>query len=98
MAQDTLFDIEAEPSIPPQDCRWSWVQVDLDAIRFNTATAKRLVGNRRLLAVVKADAYGHGAPEVAQAALGAGADYLGVATVLEGVALRKAGITAPSSS
>ncbi|MBR2789392.1 MAG: alanine racemase [Eggerthellaceae bacterium] len=95
MAQDTLFDIEAEPSIPPQDCRWSWVQVDLDAIRFNTATAKRLVGNRRLLAVVKADAYGHGAPEVAQAALGAGADYLGVATVLEGVALRKAGITAP---
>jgi len=47
------------------------------------------------MAVVKADGYGHGASEVAQAALAAGADRLGVATVDEGVRLRKAGITAP---
>ena len=47
------------------------------------------------MAVVKADAYGHGAVEVSKAAIGAGADRLAVSNVLEAVALRKAGITAP---
>jgi alanine racemase len=47
------------------------------------------------MAVVKANGYGHGAIEVAEAALSAGADWLGVATVREGLALRSAGITAP---
>lgn len=94
---ETGFEYETSqvPRVAPQDRRWSWVQVDLDAIRYNVATAKRLAGSRKLLAVVKADAYGHGAAQVAQAALANGADYLGVATVDEGLRLREAGITAP---
>ena len=92
---ETLFDVSAPPQVAAQDRRWSWVEVDLNAIRYNTVIAKRLVGTRRLLAVVKADAYGHGAVEVSRAALSAGADYLGVAAVSEGIALREANINAP---
>ncbi len=68
--------------------------VDLSAIKFNVELLKRTSGTK-LLAVVKADAYGHGLIPVAQAALSAGADYLGVALLEEAVALREAGITAP---
>ncbi|MCC6790344.1 MAG: alanine racemase, partial [Thermomicrobiales bacterium] len=70
--------------------------VDLDAIAANVATIRRMVGSDVLLmAVVKANAYGHGAVAVGQAAIDAGADHLGVATVDEGVQLRAAGIKAP---
>ena len=80
----------------PVDRRWAWAEVDLGAIRHNVETLKALTPSETLfMAVVKADGYGHGASEVAQAALAAGADRLGVATVDEGVRLRKAGITAP---
>ena len=89
------LDANGAPLVAPKDRRWSWVQIDLNAIRTNTAAARRLVGNRRLMVVVKADAYGHGAVEVAKAALAAGADYLGVAAVDEGIALRQAGLNAP---
>ena len=68
--------------------------VDLSAIKFNVELLKKTSGTK-LLAVVKADAYGHGLIPVAQAALSAGADYLGVALLEEAVALREAGITAP---
>ncbi len=78
------------------DVRWAWAEVDLGAIRHNVAVTRQQLSSRtRLMAVVKADAYGHGAIEVSRAALAAGADRLGVATVPEALELRHAGITAP---
>ena len=78
------------------DRRWSWVEIDLSAIRHNVMQAKSLLApGTRLLAVVKADAYGHGAVQVAKTALSAGAEYLGVATVDEAIELRQADIKAP---
>jgi alanine racemase len=77
--------------------RWSWAQIDLSAITTNVANLKALTGSGTLfMAVVKADGYGHGAEKVARAALAGGADRLGVATVEEGLALRRAGISAPT--
>lgn len=67
--------------------------VDLDAIAHNVATISR--GGERVIAVVKADAYGHGAEAVSSALVGSGVAMLGVFTVDEGMALRKAGIDAP---
>ncbi len=75
--------------------RPTWVEIDLDAIGHNVGVLAALVAPAALMAVVKADAYGHGAVPIAQAALGAGATALGVALVEEGVALRDAGIDAP---
>lgn len=76
--------------------RFAWVEIDRSAIGHNVRTLKALTRPGTLfMAVVKADGYGHGAVEVARAALGAGADRLGVATVDEALALRSAGITAP---
>lgn len=72
-----------------------WGEVDLGAVRANTRALLELARPAALLAVVKADGYGHGSVEVAQAALDAGATWLGVALVEEGVVLRDAGITAP---
>ena len=90
------FDIDRIDDIPPLDQRWAWVEIDLSAIRHNVAETRRFLKPRcRMTAVVKADAYGHGAVEVSKAALGAGADRLAVATVPEAVELRKAGITVP---
>ena len=68
--------------------------VDLSAVKFNLQLLKKTSGTK-LLAVVKADAYGHGLVPVAQAALAAGADYLGVALLEEAITLREAGIDAP---
>jgi alanine racemase len=74
----------------------SWVEVDLDNFSRNWEEMKRLVGpNVRILQVVKADAYGHGAIEISNIALKNGADMLGVANADEGVQLRVSGITAP---
>ena len=73
--------------------RPTWVEVDLDAIRQNVGALKP--GGAELMAVVKADAYGHGAAPVARAALAAGATWCGVALVEEGLELRAAGIEAP---
>jgi alanine racemase len=69
--------------------------VDLDAIRDNVAALCALARPAAFLAVVKANAYGHGAVPVARAVLEAGASWLGVARVEEGVQLRDAGIDAP---
>jgi alanine racemase len=68
--------------------------IDLSAIKHNVELLKERSGTN-LLAVVKADAYGHGLIPVAKAALSAGATYLGVALLEEAVTLREAGITAP---
>jgi alanine racemase len=75
--------------------RPSHVRVDLGAIAQNTRTLADLVRPAALFAVVKADAYGHGAVPVAMACLGAGARALAVALPQEAVALRSAGIDAP---
>ena len=69
--------------------------VDLDAVAHNVAVLREHAGPAAVMAVVKADGYGHGAVEVARAALSAGVAELGVATVEEALALRRAGITAP---
>jgi alanine racemase len=66
----------------------SEITVDLGALRRNVRTLLRVLGGAALWAVVKADGYGHGAVDVAGAALGAGASALCVATVAEGLALR----------
>jgi alanine racemase len=70
------------------------VVVDLDAIAANTAALRERV-DRPLMAVVKADAYGHGLVPAARAALAGGADALGVTVLEEALALRTAGVTAP---
>ena len=75
--------------------RPAWVEVDLEAIAGNVRTLAAEVAPARLLAVVKADAYGHGAVPVARAAVRAGAAWLGVALVEEALELRRAGISAP---
>jgi alanine racemase len=69
--------------------------VDLDAVAGNVRRLRELVPTPHAMVVVKADAYGHGAVECARAALAGGADWLGVAEIAEGLALREAGITAP---
>jgi alanine racemase len=69
--------------------------VDLGAIQHNVRVLREHAGTAQVMAVVKADGYGHGATRVARAALAAGAAELGVATVDEALALRADGITAP---
>jgi alanine racemase len=69
--------------------------VDLDAIAHNVGVLREHAGSAAVMAVVKADGYGHGATEVARAALAAGAAELGVATIDEALALRRDGVTAP---
>jgi alanine racemase len=69
--------------------------VDLGAIAHNVRVLCEHAGPAQVMAVVKADGYGHGAAQVARAALAAGASELGVATVDEALALRAEGITAP---
>ncbi|HEV7875878.1 MAG TPA: alanine racemase [Nocardioides sp.] len=77
---------------PPQVARAELV-VDLAAIRHNVRTLKTMAGPAQLMTVVKADAYGHGMVPSARAAREAGADWLGVATIDEALALREAGDT-----
>jgi alanine racemase len=75
--------------------RRAWAEVDLDAVRHNARVLAEAAAPARLCAVVKAGGYGHGAVEVARAALAGGAEWLAVALVEEGLELRAAGITAP---
>ena len=72
------------------------IRVDLEAIGHNARALRASIGDTpHMMAVVKANAYGHGLVPVAEAALRNGADWLGVAIPEEGEALREAGITAP---
>jgi len=75
--------------------RPAWAEVDLAAVRHNARLLRRLCAPAALCAVVKADAYGHGAVPVARAAIEGGAAWLAVALVEEGVELRQAGIDVP---
>lgn len=73
--------------------RPTWAEISLDSFKSNLDEVKRLVGRSvRVMAVVKADAYGHGAVRLSEIALCSGADMLGVATVPEALQLRKSGI------
>src|ERR1700710_1443298 len=67
-------------------------EVDLDAVRANVSQLDQLSGAAEVMAVVKADAYGHGLVPCARAALAGGATWLGVAQLAEGLALRQAGV------
>ena len=71
------------------------VEIHLPSLRHNLQEVTRRIGTAAVLAIVKANAYGHGAVPVSQTPLDAGAHQLGVATVEEGLELRTAGITAP---
>lgn len=75
--------------------RPAWAEVDLSAIRHNASVLRSRCAPAELCAVVKAGGYGHGAVEVAQAALAGGAGRLAVALVEEGRDLRAAGLDAP---
>ena len=79
------------------DCeRGTWAEIDLAAIAYNFELAgKQLKPGTKHCAVVKADAYGHGAVQVAQEVVRCGADFLAVALIQEAVELRKAGIKVP---
>ncbi len=79
-----------------ENLRPTWLEIDLPSVAANVALLKaRLAPATGLMAVVKANAYGHGAVEVSQTALAAGATSLGVALPEEGATLRRAGIGAP---
>ena len=74
----------------------AWAEVDLSAIAHNYREIRKRIGKKtKLCAVIKADAYGHGAVAVARIALDEGADYLAVATLSEALKLRAAGFTTP---
>lgn len=73
----------------------TFVEVNLSFLRHNLEQIKALVSPAKVMAIVKADAYGHGAEAVSQALVGAGADMLGVVSVREGIQLRDSGIKIP---
>jgi alanine racemase len=74
----------------------AWVEIDRSRLTHNVGKLRSLLApETALMAVVKADAYGHGSIEVAKTVLAAGATWFAVATVPEGIELREAGITAP---
>ncbi len=75
--------------------RPTWAEIDLAAVRANVGALRQLVAPAAVLAVVKADGYGHGAVEIARVALDAGAVGLAVALVEEAEALRAAEVHAP---
>jgi alanine racemase len=74
----------------------TYTEISLDAIKRNIEAIKRFIAPQvKYMAVVKANAYGHGAAAVARAAVEAGAGYLGVANLKEALELREAGLLAP---
>jgi len=80
---------------PPVPLRPAWVEVNLSAIEHNARRLVSLAGDAQVLAMVKANAYGHGAVPVARAAVRGGVHWLGVVSLGEALELRRAGITAP---
>ncbi|MCE5258164.1 MAG: alanine racemase [Chloroflexi bacterium] len=108
VTRELLADPSLAPALlPRQNSGWrsvrlqrpdrpTWVEIDLEAIAYNVRRIKDIVGaGVAVMAVLKADGYGHGAVKVARTALNNGAAWLGVACLGEALALRSAGITAP---
>ncbi len=76
--------------------RPTWVEIDVEATAHNVRRIREMSGPQvRLMVVIKADAYGHGASRIARVALNNGAEWIGVASLNEAIALRDAGIAAP---
>ena len=75
--------------------RRCWAEVDLGALRHNFRLIRRAAGEAAVMAVVKADAYGHGAVPVARKLEELGAEYLAVACLAEARELREAGVLTP---
>ena len=74
----------------------TYAEIDLGAIAHNIGEIRKVIpASTKFMAVVKANAYGHGAVDVSKAAIGAGADYLSVASLKEAMELREAGISSP---
>jgi alanine racemase len=74
----------------------TYAEINLQAIKYNITEIRKLLGPAvRLMAVVKANAYGHGSVAVSRSAVEAGADHLAVANLKEGLEIREAGITSP---
>jgi alanine racemase len=93
-AQDTALQ-DRVVSSPPKLLRPTWAEISLSKLRRNFECVRRMAGSRRVMAVIKADAYGHGAVPIARTLDRAGADWFGVATVEEAMELRAAGIEKP---
>lgn len=72
-----------------------WAEINLDTIATNTKNIKKLVGDKELIAIVKADCYGHGAVDVVPTLLESGASRLAVAMLTEAIELRENNINAP---
>lgn len=86
----------AAKTVTFEPVRPSWLEIDNDALAGNIRALKAIIGKKvELMAVVKSDAYGHGAIATSQTALLNGASYLGVSTMAEALQLREAGIKAP---
>lgn len=83
------------PQLVPEAQRPTFAEIDLHAIAHNIRAIRARVSPAEVMAVVKANGYGHGAVQVARAALAAGATWLGVALLEEALALRHAGIATP---
>ena len=80
--------------VKPEEATRAWLEIDLTAIEHNIRQIQSMLNpGTKILGVVKADAYGHGAVEVALVAERNGVEWLGVATVAEGVELRRAGLS-----
>ena len=75
--------------------RTVWAEVDLDAIAYNVQNIKRIIGNKEIIAVVKADGYGHGAIDIVPTLLENGVNKLAVAVITEAIELRNHNINAP---
>ncbi|RNL55304.1 alanine racemase [Arthrobacter oryzae] len=88
-------DLRPETPTAPARAEERSAVIDLEAIRHNVRRLAAVASPAKVMAVVKADGYGHGAVPVARAALSAGATWLGVAHISEALALRAAGIEAP---
>lgn len=85
----------AHQSLNPINLRPTYMEVDLDAITSNVAAIRAVSKAPRLMPIVKSNAYGHGLTVCGKHFQDIGADYLGVAFVEEGIALRHAGVTCP---
>jgi alanine racemase len=85
------------PANPPVDPRVNaWLEIDLRALQTNLAGMRaRVAPGTQVMAIIKADAYGHGAPAVAKALMADGVERFGVATVFEAEQLRRADVNAP---
>ena len=72
--------------------RDAWIEIDLNALEYNYQLIKKALPDKKIMAVLKSDAYGHGAVSTGLLMQAYNIDYLGVASVDEGVQLREAGI------